>query len=157
MPNKKLMAVVVIGFLIIAGLVYFLKDDNTSNTQEYYNNQQPSVQKTNVDFSKLPEKFPSDIPIEKDAKITQNYNSTTPEGHFQATRTFVTQLSLAENFATYEKFFNDNGWTIIATTNDPTYKMIAGSKDKQNIQVTIDENKGENKIKTVSISYSEFK
>ncbi|QQS22838.1 hypothetical protein IPM19_04405 [bacterium] len=157
MPNKRLMAVVVVGFLIIAGLVYFIKDKRSSDTEQFYNDQVPSVQKTNVDFAKLPDKFPEDIPLETDAKITQNYNSTTPEGHFQATRTFETQLTLAENYGIYEKFLKDNGWTIIATTNDPGYKMIAGSKDKQNIQVTIDENKGSSKTKTVSISYSELK
>lgn len=156
MNNKKLMVLVVVGFLLIAGLVYFLTDKKTSDTDQYLNGQVPTVQKTNVDFAKLPAKFPEDIPLEVDAKITQNYNSTTPEGHFQATRTFVTTVSLAENYQIYEKFLKDNNWTIIATTNDATYKMIAGQKDKQNLQVTLDENKGTDKTKTVSISYSEL-
>lgn len=156
MIYKKVVLISIILFLVLAGIVYFTQR-NSSKTEKFLNNQVPEVQKTNVDFSKLPDKFPEDIPIEKDAKTTQNYNSTTPEGQLQATRTFVTQLSLEENYQIYEKFFQDNGWTIKATTNEPTYKMIAGGKDKKNILVAIDENKGPDKTKTVSISYSESK
>lgn len=156
MIYKKVVLISIILFLILAGVVYLTQRDG-NKTEKFLNNQVPEVQKINVDFSKLPDKFPEDIPIEKGSKTTQNYNSTTPEGHFQATRTFVTSLSLDENYQIYEKFFQDNGWTIKATTNEPAYKMIAGGKDQKNILVAIDENKGPDKTKTVSISYSELK
>lgn len=115
-----------------------------------------NVEKTNVDFAKLPEKFPSNIPLEADAKILQNYNSVTPEGQFQATRQFETKKSLAENYAFYTDFLKKNGWEIKATTDDATYKMVMGSLLKKAIQVTIEENKI-NQVKIVTISYSENK
>lgn len=118
--------------------------------------QPAQVQKTNVDFSKTPEKFPANIPLEANARTTQNFNATTPDGVFQAVRTFVTGKSLADNLALYTDFLKKDGWTIKGTLDNPTYKMIIGAKDKSNIQISIDENKV-TKERTVSVSYSETK
>lgn len=115
-----------------------------------------NVEKTDVEITKLPEKFPSNIPLEEGAEVVQNYNSQTPEGQFQATRQFETKKTLAENYALYTDFMEKNGWEIKATTDDPTYKMVMGNLLKKAVQVTIEENKI-NQVKIVTISYTENK
>lgn len=112
------------------------------------------VEKTNIDFSKTPEKFPKDVPIEAGAKITQNFNATTPTGQFQATRVFETKKSLADNLTLYSNFLKKNNWTIKSTIDNSNYKMVIASLDKKNLTIAIDENKT-TKIKTVNISYVE--
>lgn len=144
----------VLALLFVAFLV--TKKFATRNTNQQEQPKSAVVQKTNVDFSKNPEKFPSDIPIEAGARITQNYNATTPQGMFQATKVFETSQSLGANLALYTKYFNDNAWKITATIDDATYKMVSATKDGKTIQVSIDENKV-SKVKTVSISYTEGK
>ena len=111
----------------------------------------PLVKTTEVNNDKLPDKFPSDIPIESGATITQNYNATTTDGRYQATRAFETKKSLAENLALYTQYLQTNGWTIKATIDQPTYKMVTASKDKQQLQISISEN-STSKVVTVTIS-----
>lgn len=153
MNTKKIVIILVLAVLIAAGAFYLLKTTRENNVRETAL-EASLVQKTDVDFSKAPEKFPSDVPIESGARLTQNYNATTPDGKLQATRSFETTQSLDANLVKYTDFLKSNGWDIQATTNDPTYKMVYGVKGVDSLLISIDENKV-NKIKTVSISYTE--
>ncbi len=143
----------VLALLFVAFLVT-KKFANRSSEQQSAQQKPAVVEKTNVDFSKNPEKFPTDIPVEAGARITQNYNAVTPQGMFQATKVFETKDSLSSKLALYTKYFNDNGWSITATVDQETFKMVSAQKDGQTIQVSIDQNKVTN-IRTVSINYSE--
>ncbi len=107
-----------------------------------------------VDFAKAPQKFPADIPIESGAKITQNYNATTADGHLQATRVFETKKSLEDNFKIYTNYLTKAGYEVKSTVDQTNYKMVYGIKDNSTIQVSIDENSQLN-VKTVNISYIE--
>lgn len=142
----------ILALLFVAFLV--TKKFVTRNTDQSDQPKSAVVQKTNVDFGKDPEKFPSDIPVEAGARITQNYNATTPSGLFQATKVFVTEQSLASNLTIYTKFMNDNGWDVTATVDQPTFKMVSGKKEDVTLQVSIDQNSVTNE-RTVSISYVE--
>lgn len=158
MQNKKIIVVVVLVLFVAVAIGLFLKQkvSNKLFDQSKTDEAKVKITKTHVDFSKTPEKFPENVPIESTAKLTQNYNSTTSEGHFQATRTFETQSTLEENFKLYTDFLKIDGWDIRANTDTPTYKMLLGIKGSQSLQITIDENMG-SLIKTVSISYGELK
>lgn len=116
--------------------------------------QPAQVEKTNVEFTKLPEKFPTNIPLEKDSRVIQNFNTTTPDGQFQAVRTFETAKSLDENLKLYTDFLKKEGWQIVATVDKPAYKMITGQLGSKFISISIDDNKVTEK-KSVSISYTE--
>lgn len=148
--------VVVAALLALLFVAYQMSTKSRDAQPAAANPQLAEVEKVNVDYSQAPEKFPADIPIEPGAQITQNYNATSPDGRFQATRTFVTEAALATNLRLYTEYLTNNGWEIKATTDNPTYKMVMGAKGNQSIQVSIDENKV-TKIKTVSISYTETK
>lgn len=153
--NSFKLAVLVSAILALLFVAYLVTKRNAGdNDQQSAQPRTAVVDKVNVDFSQNPEKFPAKIPVEAGARITQNYNATTPEGIFQATKVFETSQSLSANLALYTKFFNDNGWNISATIDQPTIKMVAGEKDGKSIQVSITENKV-SKIRTVSINYVE--
>lgn len=148
---KLLLAIVAV--LILAFVLYKFVGNNRQSS-ELKTPETAVVKKMDVDFSKLPEKFPTNIPIESGAKITQNYNATTPEGEFQATRSFVTTKTLAENIKIYSNILDKDGWKSKVVVDDPNFKMISGSKDKKQITISVDDNKTTN-IKTVTISYIE--
>ena len=156
MENKKIIIIVVITILVTAGAVYLYLNNRQQRLTEQAIAELPAVEKANVDFTRLPSRFPTDLPIEPDAKTTQNYNSTTADGHFQATRAYESNKSLDESFNIYSKYLKEKGWTIAATTEEPDYKMVLGKKGKENIQVSIGENLSK-QIKTVTITYSEIK
>lgn len=111
------------------------------------------IQKTEVDHSKLPDKFPADIPIEQGATVTQNYNSTIGDGLFQATRVFETKKSLAENFKLYQDVLTKNGYIIGVndTVDQPSAKAISARKGNTQVQITIEENQVSH-IRTINIS-----
>lgn len=109
------------------------------------------IEKKDVDTSKLPEKFPGDIPLEEGAKVVQNYNATAPDGTIQATRMFETAKTLDENFKLYKDFFTKNGWTIVSSLDQENIKAIGATKDKTQAQLTFALN-STTKVKTVEIS-----
>lgn len=150
--NQLFKLLVVVAALFALLFVAYKLSMNSKKEQAANQTQLAQVEKTNVDFSELPERFPSNIPIETGAQITQNYNSKTPEGQFQATRVFITKQSLAANIKLYTDFLTKEGYEIKSSVDQPTLKMVMGSKGAQSIQVTVNENTV-NKDKTVSISY----
>ena len=151
--NQLLKILVVVAVLFL--LLYVAIQINTFKNDKLATQPLPAqVQKTNVDFDKVPEKFPTNIPIESGARLTQNYNAVTPEGAFQATRTFVTEKSLTENIDFYTDFLSKDGWKTNLSADQANFKMISGAKDGKKINISADENKI-SKIKTVTISYTE--
>ncbi|MDQ3018340.1 MAG: hypothetical protein M3Q64_00495 [bacterium] len=161
-PKKTILLIVII--LIIAIIGAYLSAIRQSrqqsgarnNGENGQNETRGLVQKKEVEASQAPEKFPANVPIERDAKITQNYNATTPDGRFQATRVFETNQTLAANLKLYSDFLKNDGWQILATVDQPNFKMVMGSKGKQHLQIQIDEN-SVSKVKTVSINMTEVK
>ena len=113
------------------------------------------ARKTTVAENKLPENFPTNLPLEDNVEVTQNYNATTEDGRFQATRTYESKKTLAENLAIYREYLNGNGWNIVSTVDQPTYKKISGTQGIQTIQISLSENVN-TKVKTVSISLTEL-
>ncbi len=97
--------------------------------------------------------FPEDVPIENGAKITQNYNATSPDGRFQATRTFETTKTLDENFKIYLGYFEKNNWEINASLDQENYKMIYAYKDRGFMQISMSSN-AVSGIKVVDISFT---
>ncbi len=155
MNIKQLTLIVLLAtIVVIGGLVYLKILPNSLKTQ--VTSKPIVVEKIYVDFDKSPHKFPLNIPIELGAKVTENYNSTNSDNTLQATRTFKTNQSLSANLAVYTKFLTQDGWDIKGTTDEESYKMVAGIKGKQTLLVSMDNNETDN-VKTVSITYSELR
>ncbi len=155
--NKKLIILFILtAALAITAGAYF-RTNNKFNTARNHRASRLDigVVKKNVDVNQIPVKFPTDIPIEAGAKITQNYNATAPDGRFQATRVFETKATLADNLTLYKAYLVKAGYKIQSMIDQPTLKMVYGTKDNGNLQVSIDEN-SQSHIKTVNISYTEM-
>lgn len=159
--NQESIKKMLVGLIIIIALAIgvtlvismFKKDDGAQqNTNQV---ESPIQSKTDIPVDKLPDKFPVNVPVEDGAEISQNYNASTKDGSVQATREFVTNKTLAENLTIYKKYLQDNGWIVSATVDTETYKMVAGSKEKQELQISIGENTA-SKVKTVSISLTQL-
>lgn len=152
-----LLGIVVLAVILVVVLMFASKQKQ----QPVATNEKPAAQqkeaivKTEVDPAKTPEKFPLDVPIEAGAKITQNYNATAVDGRFQATRTFETAKSLDANLKIYTDFLKANGWKIQATVDQPTFKMVMGTKDQSQLQISMSEN-SVSKTKTVDISLTDI-
>jgi hypothetical protein len=140
--------------LVVIGGVAFLVVTILKTGETYPNivkQEKFEVARTQVDQSKLPDKFPADIPIEKNATTTDNYNASATNGMSQATRKFETVKTLDANFKLYSDFFSKNGWQTTNTINQPELKVIFAAKDGMNAQVVIAKNSITNKS-TVEIS-----
>ncbi len=151
--NKKWLAIAIL--VVVAAAAWFLlvKIDKKNSSKNVKTAPIVKTTKTDVDFSRAPEKFPAEIPIEKDANITQNYNATTTNGIFQATRVFESSKASADNFSIYKDFMTKNGWQITSTIDKPNLKSLVGTKGAETLLVNITENTVNHK-KTVSINYS---
>jgi hypothetical protein len=113
------------------------------------------VEKKEIDLSKLPDKFPADIPQEKGAKVVQNYTATTNDGRFQATRVFETAKTLDENVKIYSDYMDKQGWVAGTATNTKTLRVVNGTKGDLTLQVTVNENSA-TKTKTVNITVTQL-
>jgi hypothetical protein len=61
---------------------------------------------------------------------------------------------LADNLTLYKEYLAKAGYKLQSTVDQPTYKMVSGTKGNASLQVSIDEN-SQFKTKTVNISYTE--
>lgn len=94
---------------------------------------------TQVDKAKLPEGFPADFPMEKDAQIVSNYNST-KDGTTQSTREFISKKTLAENYKLYSDYLTKNGWNILNKSDTQALKSLYAKKDNASVTINMNQN-----------------
>lgn len=148
-----------IGFLLLVTLVilafkYSMKTTNKSNVGDSNKIVVPdkrAVNKQELPVEALPEKFPADFPIEKDAVVEQNYNSISDVGNFQSTRSYRSAQSLEQNEKIFNDYFKKAGWKISATHKDTNVVAISAIKDSLNMIITIN-NVVEDKSVNVNIT-----
>lgn len=136
-----LIAVVVVAVLTIIKM----KQKTTPEKKEI------TVKTKDYNPEELPDKFPKEIPLEKDATVIINNDTTSSIGHFSAIRRFESKKTLQDNFDLYKDFFNKNGWTIANTVDTENLKIINASKDKMSVRIDINKNTVTNII-TVDIT-----
>ena len=113
------------------------------------------VDKQEIPADKIPDKLPANIPIEKNAKVRDNYSASTNDGRTEATRSYETSKSLEENLSIFTEFMKSNGWTITSTTDQEKYKAVSGVKGSSSLLVQMNTDVGTD-AKTVSIALTEF-
>lgn len=151
-PNHKWLWLVFVLVVMVGAAFWVVTIFKTKEVQPNIVKQENfTVTRTQVDQSKLPEKFPADIPLEKNATTTDNYNASATNGMFQATRKFETAKTLDANFKLYSDFFSKNGWQITNTINQPELKVVFAVKDGVQAQAVIAKN-SVTKKSTVEIS-----
>ena len=102
--------------------------------------------------SDVPSILPGDLPLEKNVQILQNFTATdSATGKLQATRVYVSKLTADNNFAIFQNYLMENGWSIGGRSDQPNMKYLYATKDSARMDVTIAKNSsGE---VTVDISY----
>jgi len=112
------------------------------------------VPMTDVDKNKLPEKFPSDVPLETEAVITYNYNAINAAGEYQSSREFVSKKTPDENFALYQSALKSSGWTLSSAIDDTVraQKIILASKGSNNLNIRIYTDAGQVKVSINNIT-----
>jgi len=113
----------------------------------------PNVKKTDIDPKILPANFPTNIPLEKGAVVTQNYTAESIDGHYQSTRAFESKKTVAANDKIYSDFFTKDDWKVVHTFDQDLYKVIVATKGNQYVQVSIQENATTHVVR-VEILYS---
>lgn len=162
MNNQELIKKVIAGLLVLAlviiAVVYvypMLKKDEVVEVTPPEEVFKPVTTQTQVPVDQVPDQFPENVPIEAGAAITQNYNVKDVDGSTQATRAFISKNTMAANLSLYKAWLTANNWEINATVDTPAYKMISGTKPKQELQVSISENVANKEI-TVTVSLKMF-
>src|SRR4051812_33086579 len=71
-----------------------------------------------VPAGQLPKAFPADLPLEKNARVLENFETKDQAtGKVLSTRVYVSAKTLDENWAAYQKYAKDEGWKIISSIN----------------------------------------
>lgn len=155
--NQLFKFVVVIAALFALLYVAILLSNTTSknrNGEQAVDQAQLPVQTTPLPEDKLSSKFPSNLPIEANAEITQNSESKSDEGAQQGTRVFISQKTSTENLALYEAWMKANGWDVLSKMDEAGIKMVLGKKAYQLLQATVTEN-ADKKTTTVTLTVTE--
>jgi hypothetical protein len=154
--SKKLLWVFgIIGLAAVLAMVIAVVLTHKSKTPVQTKPIEVKVNKQDVAVDQLPNKFPADMPQEKGATVTQNYNVTTTDGRFQATRVFETAKTLDDNYKLYKTYFQTNGWQLSTGQDTKDLKVLVASKNDLQAQVTINYNQVTKKT-TVGVTVTQI-
>lgn len=108
-------------------------------------------QKTDFGIN-MPTDFPADIPVENGVKVEQSY-SLNYAGQKQLTIVFLSTKTVKENYALYAGFLKEQNWTISNKYESVKLSSLYGTKESNDINVTISEGATAQAVKSqVSIS-----
>lgn len=107
---------------------------------------------TAVDESKLPERFPAEIPLEKGAKVTLNYNAVNLADQFQSSREFISKYSEEENFKFYKTELKKLGWEITLESIEPQQQILMAKKGENELNIRIYSSAGEVRVSINNIT-----
>ena len=132
---KNLVVLLVVVIVVIAGAVYWAKFRQVERGIVI---DPPTV--TTIDMTKMPTGIPTDLPIEEDVQILQNFE-TQEEGtnKFQSTRQYISKKSFGENVSVYsDYFFKNEEWSINSPIiGDNLVTFVAGGVNGEEMLISI--------------------
>lgn len=159
--KTKTIILVIIILIATAGFGIYLFQKNrpsvpaqpTKNIEQSVVTESQPQEPQKTDFgTSVPTDFPTDIPIEKDAKIEQSY-SLNYAGQKQLSIVFLSAKTVKENYSLYADFLEKQNWIISNKYESEKLSSLYGTKESNDINVTISENTSEDAVKSqVSIS-----
>jgi hypothetical protein len=142
-PAVTVLIVLVVA-VIVALLIWFMGGSKKTSvpanpgTQATTTVEAPKgVSQTDVDPSKLPDRFPADVPLEAGAQVTANYTAVNAAGMFQSTREFISKKSILDNYELYQAALEKAGWKITSVTGDAGQRIILAAKGENKLTVRI--------------------
>lgn len=143
----KVLVLVVIILIVIAGfgIYIFQKNKKVIPVPSSQNIEQPAAednqsrepQKTEFGTD-VPTDFPTDIPIEKGAKVQQSYGLNYADQK-QLSIVFLSAKTVKENYSLYSDFLKKQNWNVLNTYDNPKVSSLYGTKENNEINVTIGE------------------
>lgn len=150
--DYKRTTLIVASILIVAGLgVFIVKQKSVQTAKDQTVAISPEPQRT--DFrTNMPTDFPIDIPVERGVKVEQSY-SLNYVGQKQLTFVFQSTKTVKENYSLYSDFLKKQNWIVSNKYESSKVSSLYGTKENNDINVTISENTAFAPIKSqVSIS-----
>lgn len=95
----------------------------------------PTPKKTEFG-NNLPENFPTNIPVEKNAKVNQSY-SLDYAGFKQLSIVFPTKKTINQNYALYAGFLKDDGWSVTQKYESAKVSSLYAKKKFSEINITV--------------------
>lgn len=86
---------------------------------------------------KLPDRFPLDLPIPKDASITKNERLTAPDGRSQEVRAYTVTRALPTERDAYAAYFAKNDWKLQDKKDLGTYAAFLADRNGVSVQVSM--------------------
>lgn len=145
MDYKKII-LIIISVGVIFGLGFFIIKQKDSvvipvnDIEEQTSTTTQSTEPQLTDFAtKMPTDFPTDIPVEKGIKFEQSY-SLNYVGQKQLTIVFLSAKTVKENYTLYADFLKKQDWVIFNKYESIKLSSLYGTKNKEDINVTISAN-----------------
>lgn len=152
--NLKKILMVLAGIVVIAVAVVVIMKAMKNSENQPEPERSLEVSKTSLSADKFPSYLPQNLPLEKDAKILKNEDSTTNDGRKQSTRSYETKKTQADNLRIFTQYMKTNGWAISATVDNAEYKMVTGRKGNERLHVQMNTDP-ETKAYTVTIALTQ--
>ena len=144
--------------LVAVIIVFQYKQQNNDQSQSQETAQatkqtEPVSEPRKTDFgANMPTDFPTDIPVENGVKVEQSYRLDYA-GQKQLTIVFLSDKTVEENYSLYADFLKKQGWTVSNKYESPALSSLYGTKESNDINVTISEGATIPEVKSqVSIS-----
>ncbi len=80
--------------------------------------------------------FPTDIPLEAGAQISQSYSVNYAEQK-QLTLVFLSTKTIQENYTLYAEFLKQQNWNVSNQYESETLSSLYGTKDQYSINITM--------------------
>jgi hypothetical protein len=145
-PKRQTVLFIILGIVVVLALVVWLvvasKKAAVPASNSVADKTQTQVPKTPtivpVAADVVPQGLPANLPWENGALITQNFTGKDPvTGKTQSTRIYNSAKTLDANFAQYQKYLQDNGWTINSSINQPDVKNLNSVKGDTRLVITM--------------------
>jgi hypothetical protein len=137
--KKSILSGIIIILVCILSIFLYLYYKNSAHKKEAEAGIEVKVL-TNIEPIKrefgtsTPEGFPVDIPIEKDAKVTQSY-SLDYTGQKQLTFVFESKKTVKENYTLYKDFLKKT-WGIVNDTTSSTTASLYVVKENNDMNLS---------------------
>lgn len=142
--QKILLASVLVVALIIASFLLYrqFKNKPSQNQQETANlSPAPEYTKTDLSTDSLPEIFPKDIILEKNAPLWESYEADLGDGKKQYSIKFASPKNPREIFLFYVDYLAKNQWALVSgnkVVEDNTRAYVSAAKPEAGRRIYID-------------------
>lgn len=129
--TTKIIGIAVIVAIIIFGIFWFSTFKINRQISDPGSTSANKIE--NFQTGQAPRFFPTQIPIETGAKITESYNATSTDGRVQATIVFESSKSVSANFKLYNDYISKNGWEVLAKDSSKTDIQIIVARNSTGV------------------------